>query len=79
MKDVTSQEHQQAAVQLRRYISDYREAEDLINIGAYVPGSNADIDIAVQKRDLVRTFLRQSISDPVDYENTLQQMAEVVL
>ena len=78
MKDVTSADHQQQAIRLRRFISDYREAEDLINIGAYVAGSNPDIDIAVQKRDAVRAFLSQRISDPVDYNNTLEQLTEIV-
>ena len=78
MKDVTSSDHQQQAIRLRRFISDYREAEDLINIGAYVAGSNPDIDIAVQKRDAVRAFLSQRISDPVDYNNTLEQLTEIV-
>jgi flagellum-specific ATP synthase len=39
----------------------YHEAEDLINIGAYVAGSNPRVDLAIARHDAIRTFLRQGI------------------
>ena len=41
----------------------YREAEDLINIGAYAPGSNPRIDRAIALIEPMRTFLRQSVGE----------------
>ena len=46
---IASREHQDAAGQLREVLARYREAEDLINIGAYVKGSNPKIDFAISK------------------------------
>jgi flagellum-specific ATP synthase len=39
----------------------YREAEDLINIGAYVAGSNPRVDLAIARFEAIRAFLRQGI------------------
>ena len=44
----------------------YREAEDLINIGAYVKGSNPRIDEALKKWDSIRDFLRQRSDERSD-------------
>jgi flagellum-specific ATP synthase len=43
----------------------HREAKDLIEIGAYVPGSNAEVDRAVALQDDIRAFLTQDIEDTV--------------
>jgi len=59
MPDVTDDVHQRAASSVRDLLATYREAEDLINIGAYVPGSNAKIDLAISKIESIRHFLRQ--------------------
>lgn len=59
MTEVTSNEHQQSSSQLRELLAAYRGAEDLINIGAYVKGSNARIDEAVARNDAMTRYLRQ--------------------
>ncbi len=56
----------------------YREAEDLINIGAYKPGASPDIDLALQKIKPMRKFLRQGIFDTADPVDGWQQLAEVL-
>lgn len=61
MPDVVSDSHQKMAQILRRTLSTYREAEDLINIGAYVRGSNPDIDYALSKYKQIQEFLRQGM------------------
>jgi flagellum-specific ATP synthase len=63
MNAVTAPEHQQAARKLRAIWSTYRDAEDLINIGAYVQGSNPRIDLAVELIEPVRQFLMQATGE----------------
>jgi len=48
MPDIVSSEHKKSAEKIIDILATYREAEDLINIGAYVRGSNPKIDMALQ-------------------------------
>lgn len=63
MVDVTSKTHQKLAQALKSTLATYRDAEDLINIGAYVRGSNPEIDYALSKYSAINEFLRQGIYD----------------
>lgn len=74
MVDVDTPEHLRASRILRNVLSTYRDAEDLINIGAYVTGSNARIDYAVSKYDAVQGFLRQPIQAHRAWEDTVAQL-----
>lgn len=56
----------------------YQEIEDLVNIGAYVPGSNVDYDVAVQCRGKVIEFLKQEADAPCTLEQSRTQLAELV-
>jgi len=77
MRDVVSHEHQAAAQCLKRVAYDYREAEDMINIGAYQRGSNQQIDYAIQKMDEIRTFLCQPLGKAGSYDRDVQTMIEM--
>jgi flagellum-specific ATP synthase len=55
----------------------YREAEDLINIGAYVPGSNPRVDLALSKIEAIRHFLRQGIYETATFEESVSQLLSV--
>jgi flagellum-specific ATP synthase len=59
MGRVAADEHVAAAQSARRLLADYRQAEDLIRIGAYVKGSDAAVDRAVAARDRLNAYLRQ--------------------
>lgn len=61
MVDVVSPKVMDYASKVKKIISVYKEAEDLINIGAYVKGSNPEIDYSVSMIDKVYSFLRQGI------------------
>jgi flagellum-specific ATP synthase len=71
MPDVVSERHFKAASNVRDLMATYREAEDLINIGAYVAGSNPRVDLAIARHEAIRTFLRQGI-----YEESTFAQAE---
>jgi flagellum-specific ATP synthase len=61
MPDVVSEAHFAAASKVRDMLATYREAEDLINIGAYVAGSNPRVDLAIARNETIRSFTRQGI------------------
>ena len=71
MKDIAEPSHRQQAAQVVEYLATYREAEDLINIGAYKDGSNPQIDEAKRMIGPLRRFLRQDIDERVDFAQSL--------
>jgi flagellum-specific ATP synthase len=77
MPDVTDASHQSAASAVRSILATYKEAEDLINIGAYVAGSNPRIDLAIAKIESIRHFLRQGIRESSSYEEALRGLYAV--
>lgn len=78
MRAVSSPEHIKLAGKLRENLAIYREAEDLINIGAYKPGSNPRIDKAVKLIDGINDFLKQRVDDPSDIHQTLRQLQGIL-
>lgn len=74
MTDIVDRPHRNAAQEVRNILAAYREAEDLINIGAYVQGSNARIDQAIAKIEAIRTFLQQEVDVAVPFPDTKNQL-----
>jgi len=74
MRNVSSAEHVKMAQKMREILATYREAEDLINIGAYKAGSNPRIDKAVKLIDGVNQFLKQAVEDHSSFNQCLRQM-----
>jgi flagellum-specific ATP synthase len=68
MIDVTSAAQQMLAGDVRRVLATYRDAEDLVNIGAYVPGSNPEIDRALKVMPGLRRFLQQGLNERSEFE-----------
>jgi flagellum-specific ATP synthase len=75
MIDVVAPEHRQAAGRVRELLAVYREHEDLISIGAYRPGSNHAVDLAITMREKINQFLRQ----PVDERSSVEQAREALV
>ncbi len=67
-RDWFSEAHQKAASKLRQVMATFRDAEDLVNIGAYVKGSNPEIDEALVLMPKIRQFLRQGLFEPSELE-----------
>ena len=74
MSAVVPKEHMEANRKLRALMAVYKEAEDLINIGAYVKGSSPKIDEAVQKIDAINDFLCQGVFEVQSFEETIQRL-----
>lgn len=67
MIDVTDDEHRRSAHEVQRLLAVYRDIEDLVNIGAYVPGANPENDLAVRSQGLINAFLRQGVQESCSY------------
>ena len=70
MNAVTSENHQSWAGQIKEWLAIYKQAEDLINIGAYVKGSSARIDQAVSVYDRIISFLRQKTDETTNFADS---------
>lgn len=77
MKNIVSPTHYQIAQWIRQNIASYREAEDLINIGAYKKGSNPQIDSAIQFYEPINQLLRQEIEDSTSFKSTVAAFADL--
>lgn len=74
MIDLVDKEHRKKANDVLNIVATYRKAEDLINIGAYVEGSNPGIDNAIRMIDKVNSFLRQDIEKKIGFEESKKQL-----
>lgn len=77
MLELVDKNHWLAAQKLRSMLATYREAEDLINIGAYVAGSNQDIDMAIQKNDEIKAFLCQEVYEKSNFDETVERLLKM--
>lgn len=78
MRAVTTDEHRKLAQKLRETLAVYKEAEDLINIGAYKPGSNPRIDKAIKFIEPVNEFLKQEAGDRGEFNQTLKKLQQIL-
>lgn len=78
MKNVVTNDHVRLSQKLRENLATFKEAEDLINIGAYKPGSNPKIDKAVKVIDQLNDFLKQRVEDKSDMNQTLRQLQGIL-
>jgi flagellum-specific ATP synthase len=77
MDDIVSAEHREFANRLKDTLATYRKAEDLINIGAYVKGSNAKIDFAVEMIEKINGYLKQEIDVSLSFDESLHQLEDL--
>ena len=77
MTDVVPREHRTKSQAVLETLAVFREAEDLINIGAYQPGSNPAIDRSIESIDSVNSFLQQDIHEHTEWESSLTQLEEL--
>jgi flagellum-specific ATP synthase len=69
MSEVATKEHQAARRGLVSLLAAHKDAEDLIQIGAYAPGSNAVTDAAIQFKGRIDALLRQSVDEAEGLES----------
>ncbi len=77
MTAVTSSEHKKAAQKFREIYATYTDAEDLISIGAFSPGSNKRIDGSVALIDRIQNFLIQPIRERSSFDDTVNHLSDI--
>jgi flagellum-specific ATP synthase len=77
MDDIIDSEHRHYANKLKETLAIYRKAEDLINIGAYVAGSNPKIDYAIEMIEKINFYLRQDIDETTDFNVSISQLNQL--
>ncbi len=78
MPDIVPPDHRSRAMEFNEVLSSYNEAEDLINIGAYVKGSNPQIDHALNKIQYLRSFLKQDMMEKAEYRDTINKLEKLI-
>ncbi|MBE6106097.1 flagellar protein export ATPase FliI [Anaerovibrio lipolyticus] len=77
MSAVVPDEHMDANRKLRALMAVYKDAEDLIHIGAYVKGSSPKIDEAIQKIDAINDFLCQGVFEVQSFDETIERLEAI--
>lgn len=78
MNEIVDDDHKNSANELRRNLAIYRDAEDLINVGAYVKGSNPDIDKSIRLHKKINGFLTQDTFDSFSFGETAELLKQSV-
>ncbi|MDR3091288.1 MAG: flagellar protein export ATPase FliI [Clostridiales bacterium] len=78
MGDVITKEHKAAAAEMKKAMAVYADAEDLINIGAYVAGSSSEIDDAVKRYPEIRKLIMQDIMEKADFDATVADLKRIM-
>jgi flagellum-specific ATP synthase len=74
MNDIVDDQHLVKAAELIKTLAVYKEAEDLINIGAYVEGSDSQIDFAKDMITKINPFLQQDIDAKVTFKESVERL-----
>ena len=74
MNDIVSKEHLKAVIKFRRLYTLLKENEVLIRIGAYVKGTDKELDEAISKKEAMQDFLSQVASEQNPYEKSIEQI-----
>ncbi len=77
MTEVATPKQSESAQRLKALLAAWRDAEDLINVGAYVKGSNPEIDAALQSRPAIMKFLKQGVTERSTIEESLRSLLEL--
>ena len=77
MSEVAESNHKKAAGKARDLLSVYRDSEDLINIGAYVKGSNPKLDDAIKYNDAINSFLKQEMDEQSSLMESMNKLKRI--
>jgi flagellum-specific ATP synthase len=79
MNDIVPEEQKEISNNIKKILAVYKEAEDLINIGAYAKGKNSKIDNAIKNIERINEFLQQNTSEFYSYEEIMSLMKDVII
>ena len=76
MSNIAANNHKNAASIARDLLATYKDAEDLINLGAYVKGTNKKIDMAVKYNEVINSFLKQGIEEKTIFDESIDRLTK---
>jgi flagellum-specific ATP synthase len=79
MDDVVEPGQREWARTFKSILATYKKSEDLINIGAYVAGSNSRIDRAIRMINRINQYLTQEVAARVTIEESVHQLEEIIM
>ena len=77
MNEICDDEHKYFASRVRDTLAVYKEAEDLISIGAYEFGTSESIDTAINYIDKVNSYLKQSVDESFSFEENIDNLKNI--
>ncbi|MTI65721.1 MAG: flagellar protein export ATPase FliI [Firmicutes bacterium] len=78
MKEIVSDKQYSMSGKMRDVLATYEKSEDLINVGAYVEGTNPKVDEAVNLIEPINNFLIQDTNDHLRFDETISKMEEIL-
>jgi len=78
MPQIVSEEHLQQAQSFKQVFSTYRQNQDLINIGAYAPGSDINIDEAITLYPSLQALIKQGMNEAVNWQQSLNDLQQTM-
>jgi flagellum-specific ATP synthase len=79
MPAIVSSDHLAKMQLFRRIYSRYQQNRDLVSVGAYVPGTDKEIDFAIERMPHLRQFMQQGLQERVGFDEALQKLSKVVV
>lgn len=79
MPRVVSEAHVQAARRMKQLVSRYMGSRDMVAMGAYAPGNDEELDLALKKWPAIRGFLRQEVNESISLPQSSEQLAAVLM
>ncbi|KMQ51162.1 Flagellum-specific ATP synthase FliI [Chitinispirillum alkaliphilum] len=77
MRDVVSDEHIQIASTIKDCMATYKENEDLVQIGAYMPGTNDKVDKAIKLNQPLISYLRQKVATACQFDKNIIELRQI--
>jgi flagellum-specific ATP synthase len=77
MSEIVDKDHKEAASYARDLIATFKDSEDLINIGAYVKGSNKKVDLSIDYIDKINAFLKQGVDEHISFHDTVKWLEDI--
>ncbi len=74
---ISTPQQKAAGRKMREALASYQRSEDLINLGAYVAGTNSQLDSAIRARPDLLGFLRQDSTENSPFDQTLARMTAI--
>ena len=78
MTSVASAEHIDAARRFRQLHARHQKARDLIQLGAYAPGHDSELDTAVRLHGPMTALLQQGMNEPAALDGSVRQLHAVI-